>query len=210
MSNFDELKAALNATDDMVKALPAETDEDVRVKAAAAEGGAKTEVEEPAKTEVEEPDDMAKSFEVTLADGTKVQAMDGTEMMKALGGKIDALTGALTQSVGLTQTLIERIKHDEGLIAGYGSMVKSLQDEVKAIGNTGRGRVGAITVAEKLVVGAGGGAAKAPTGHEIMAKAMDLQSTGKIDARGVALIESSVNMGRGIPSPFAHLFVAAA
>lgn len=140
---------------------------------------------------VDDKELMGKSFSLKLEDGSEVQALDATELLKALGARQDGVETALTKALEITVSTIKT----------QGDMIKSLQDDVTRLSNAGRGRKTAVTIVEKtdtseLVKSEPTG--MAPT--EFMAKALELQESGKLSGLDVSRAESYLNRGLEIPA----------
>lgn len=134
---------------------------------------------------------MGKSFNLTLADGSEVQALDATELLKALGARQDGVEQALTKALGITIDTMNT----------QSAMIKSLQDDVTRLSNAGRGRKTAVTIVEKTDANAL--VKSEPTGMapiEFMAKALELQESGKLSGLDVSRAESYLNRGLEIPA----------
>lgn len=189
------------------------TDGDAKIEAAAKEAGADTtaaEVVPPADTTDEgEGEGLGKSFAVTLEDGTVQDAFDATDLVKSLNTRLDAaetaaeqhgtdLTTAredLAKSLTISRTLFEMVKSQDTLI-------KSLQTDMARIGGQGKGRVAAVTIAERNPAPA---VVQKPNGEQLMAKAMTLVGAGGLSSSDIATVEMSLQ--RGMPLP-AHIAAA--
>lgn len=203
--DFDALLAELTP---MHKAMA--VDGDAKITAAAEEAGADTaSVATEGKegtTEAGAGDDvLGKSFDVTLPDGTVQEVFDAADLVKSLSVRLDTaetavvqhgadLDGAredLTKALTVTSKLFDIVKTQDTLI-------KSLQADVKRIGNQPLGRKAAVTIADRNPAPA---VITKPNGEQIMAKAMSLIGNG-ISSSDIATVEMSLQ--RGMPIP-AHL-----
>lgn len=143
MSQFAELLAQLNAVDEeqttLAKSIPsAGGDDDQAIQAAAAEGADNANPEDTDDVD-ENGEPLKKSIDVN---GEEVQLVDAEQLIKSIEG----LTArADEQEEVLAKGLTSAIK----LIQSQGEMIKSLQAQVKAIGNEGAGRKAALTLHEK-------------------------------------------------------------
>jgi hypothetical protein len=202
MTEFAKLLAEVEATEAMVKAMPAPTDEDQRVAAAAKEGGAGADGAEPEAgggdpEDEEDPEMMGKSFSVVMPDGQKVDAYDGTAMMKSFGVKVQAIGTILEKSVGLTQELIAKINERNDVIAGQGALIKALEAKVNAFGTQGRGRQGVVSVHEKLPPVAAQPTTRVTIG-DLMVKADTLFKKGGLSSLEYTMVGTALNSGRSV------------
>ena len=187
----NEFSALLGDLGDMQKSLDTDTEADKAAAAAAAEGaGGTTEAEIP-----EAENQLLKSLTVTI-DGKEVEVFEGSDMLKALAGELSEVKGVVLAMGTLIKGFAEeRTKSRE--------MVKSLQEEVVALGKSPAGRKTVLSVAEKRP----SAGAAAPAIHngmhlgELMAKAIPLIQSGKIDAGEAAFFESRVNRENPMSDP---------
>lgn len=201
MSEFEKLLAELNATADqsstLAKALPADDGEDDKaIQAAAADGADADDNPEDAEgsegggDEGKEP--MAKSMTI---DGEEVQVLDGEEFLKSLSD----LGGRLTTH---EQMLVKALEATNGALKQQNELIKSLTDQVNSLSNQGRGRKTVLAVHEKKdpVTTLAKSEPQGMTGGEIMAKALSLQSAGKLTGLEVSRVENHLNAGLGVPA----------
>ena len=208
--------ALLADLDTLAKAMPAggkdanDDDEDETIEAAA-EDGEGDEGDDAGEGNQDQPaakgDPFGKAFEVTLADGTKAQALDGTAMMKSLHDENVALR---TRADDLQTALVSVGSLLKSLHAGQtksDALIKSLRTDVAKLGGQGSGRRAVLTLQEKRASTAEVAPA-APTQDEIMAKALSLQTAGKLVGSDVSRVFAHTSRGFGIPAEYAHLFNA--
>ena len=191
MSKFQELLADLQATTDasatMAKggeaANPAQPD-DAAVAAAAAEAGVQPPAGNPEDDDLD-ADGEGKDGDETLgkslgtnADGEDL--VDATELVKSLMGRLDTHDDTLTKA--LTSVA--------GTLKSQATMIKSLQDQVQALGRTGAGRKTLVAVLPKVGMdelakggAADDGAAGQITPSELMAKSNAAYAAGKISGQ---------------------------
>ena len=198
MSDFDKLLSELGGiqTDleqTMAKALPADDGTDEKnILSAAEDGGRDGDADDKGgKPDGDEDDEgeMTKSFEVVLDTGEKVQAFDGTEMIKSLQARLEKSDGNMTAA--LTQVA--------GVLKGQNDLIKSLQLQVAALGNEGRGRKTVLNIAEKPTTLAKSQAPEGVTPDVFFSKALAAQKEGRISGSDVALAETMLNRGQSIP-----------
>jgi hypothetical protein len=208
-TKFDELLGAIQTmhgeADALQKALPNEGEADDEKIAAAAEEG-NTDADDDGKDDVKvggegEPDGdegeegvMGKSFAFTLENGDVVEALDGTELVKSLIDRVETNEGVMAKALGAAVDLLGK----------QGDMIKSLQEQVIALGSAGRGRKAVVSVVEKTVAGdlKKSLANDEPQGmstNEFMAKALALQPSGRITGLDIARAESALNKGLPVP-----------
>jgi hypothetical protein len=206
MTEFAKLLEELNTSENLIKAMPAPTDEDAKVKAAAAEGGAGTDAPEPEPgagdpAEEEDPEMMGKSFTVMI-DGKPVEVFDGSELVKSLVTKYEGLTGIVERVIGMNTSLVERVKHGDEMIAGQGALIKSLQGQVAAFGNTGTGRKAVLNLVDKTPAPAA--AAETPSYESVMAKAESLHGQGVFTGVDVSRTANYLRKGQPLPADLAQ------
>lgn len=202
MNDFDKLLSELGTiqTDleqTMVKALPADDGTDEKnIQAAAAEGGQDGDGDDDGNKPDGDADDkgqMVKSFEVTLETGEKAQAFDGTEMLKAMQADFESRLGKSDANVAAALTQVT------GVLKSQNELIKSLQQQVSALGNEGRGRKAVVSIAEKPATLAKSQAADGVSPEVFFAKALTAQKEGRISGTDVALAETMLNRGQAIP-----------
>lgn len=195
MSELDEILAKAQAVD---------TDEKIE---AAADGqdmpGAADKDADPDDDAAEDQDgeSFMKSFRVTLEDGTEQEAYDATAMMKAMhvtarrqAETIDALQARVKEQDAVIQRLPDMLKAMQGQIASQADMLKALRE---APG--GRKTTTQAPVATPQTT----------TRGDILAKALSLQTAGKIGSTEVAVIEARLNARMQLPNDLAALISAA-
>lgn len=140
----------------------------------------------------EEGDLFSKSFKMTDEDGNEVDAVDGTELVKSLTARIDKQEADFSAQAGeLLQVLTEQT-----------SLIKSLQEQVNVLADTGRGRKSVLSVIEKPDA-ATLTKSEQPEGissDDFMAKAMVAQQEGKITSLDISIAEGSLNKGVAVPT----------
>jgi hypothetical protein len=154
---------------------------------------------------------MQKSFLLTMADGSEMEAFDGTDMLKALSDRLDASEQEIQEARQLGQSteenVLKSLQAAVNLIAKQsqtlkeqGAMIKSLNDQVTALGSTGRGVRSVRSVTDirsnDLNKSLNGGAQdKQLTGSEILAKSLNAMTAGRISGYDAARIETAINLG---------------
>ena len=212
-TEFDNLIGAIQSmhedADIMHKSMPVPgDDDDAKIAAAAADGNADADADGEDDVPHAEPDGdedgeysdddgdevMGKSFSFQLEDGTTIEALDGTELVKSLMARIETNEGTMAKALGAAVDLIGK----------QGKMIKSLQDQMTALGASGRGRKAVISVAEKAPVGdmrkSMDDKSEGLHPQEFMAKALSAQAAGKITGLDIARAESALNKGLPVPS----------
>jgi hypothetical protein len=223
MSKFAELLAELNAAEtgaqDMAKSLTAApAKDDKAVVAAAAEAGALTpEEQEAAEAEAAAKDGaeggegapagddkdgkpapiMAKSEAAEGADLDAKKYVDATEMLKAMQNTLDQHGDVLSKAF---TPLMNTIK-------SQGEMIKSLHEQMQALGGQGRGRRAVVQVAgiDKGGLSDAGTLAKSQaegaglTPAEFMVKANAAFDNKKITGLDLTAIDVAIRGGQGIP-----------
>lgn len=200
---FEELLAALNnqveQSDQLAKSVAAgpadENDEDdAAIAAAAAEAGADADAAPGATPMAADDDDaptLGKSFEVTDANGEKHEAVDATELVKSLVARADASEDMLAKAIGSFTTLVQK----------QNDMIKSLSEQVKALGTQGRGRKTVLSVVEKPDAGTmakSEGANQGVTAEQFFAKANTAFEAGRISGKDLNVISVSLRMQQPI------------
>lgn len=131
---------------------------------------------------------LLKSFTLMLDDGTEVEAQDGAQAIELLLGRQDKSEQAMTKSLGAVASALE----------GQAKLIKSLQEQVAALGGRGTGRRAVVSVAE-LPAQHAGGTNSAMAGPQLMAKALDMQRAGKLSVGDVAYLDTFVSRGMAPP-----------
>lgn len=193
MSNFDTLLADL----EQIK-----TEQATLVKSMSDEGGDKGDekIAEAAKKDDDKDDkdkddkdgdELTKSLgTLKLENGDEVDAIDGTLLVKSLLDRMDRTDG---QVAGVMNAML-------GTIKSQGEMIKSMHDEIRALGSQGRGRKTVVTVTPKtegtaaLIKSEGDGL----TGEQFMLKSNAAFDAGKITGRELNLISVSLRMNHAI------------
>lgn len=141
--------AATPAPDDkQVAAAAAEagalTDEEKEAAAAeAAEAGAGGEGGKPAVAKPEGGTPMAKSMTFKDAQGNDIEVLDAEEVLKAMNTRLDGQEDFLVKSFGPVLDLVK----------SQSVMIKSLHDQITALGGQGRGRKSVFAAIEKPAAG---------------------------------------------------------
>lgn len=151
---------------------------------------------------------FGKSFGVTLADGTEVEAYDATEILKSF----DARIGSQVTELDLLKAEVAALKARDILSAGdaikaevekalaaQNTMLKSLQEQVAALGAEGRGRKSLLNVHEKPVAAGTEARPETPSSEALMTKALIAQKQGRITGQDVARLDAY--LGRGLQAP---------
>lgn len=220
MSDFDKLLDELNAageeTQELRKAMDNDEgadENDERIQAAADagdgegddEGGGAGDAGADAGAEGDgeggeggddqgEEEPMGKSFMIQLENGDEVEAFDGTEMLKSLRSELDKSNQRLEQT---EQRSAEALEKAIGMVKEQNTIIKSLQEDLKAVRSAGRGRKAVVAVSE-------GGKeqlqkSQEMTGQEFMTKAMSAMEAGRLTGMEVSRAESYLNKGLSIP-----------
>jgi transcription termination factor Rho len=144
---------------------------------------------------------LAKSF----ADHQAATTQHTETLAKSLAAALDALGAAQAEG----KAAAERAAATEAALGEHATLIKSLQADLKAFGETGSGRRSAVVLHEKsspLPVAA----PAAPSIGDVFAKAQRLNAEGKINSLDVARICAWANSGQGLPPEFGHLFAPGA
>jgi hypothetical protein len=143
------------------------------------------------KEEVSEEDNpFAKSFNGTTADGLEFEAIDGTEILKALNDRIDVLaSGAESEKSELSKSLTFLV----GIVKSQGALIKSLQDDINAIGNQGRGRISQTGVNAELAKSLQG--SQPLDGKGFMLKAHAAFDSGRLSGKDLTICDVSIRTG---------------
>lgn len=209
MSQYQKL---LEELDTMAKSLPADGDDEKIATAAGegnpdADGDGKNDVTDEGgdATGGEGGDDgddvMGKSFALTLDDGTELEAVDGTELVKSLISRVETNE----------TTVLKALESAVGLIGKQGSLIKSLQDQVKALAGQGRGRRTVVSVSEKPQAGVMAKSEQSGdgiSGGEFMVKALAAQAEGRLTGLDVARAESALNRGTPVPQDIVNRVIS--
>ncbi len=196
--DFKELLAAANeAADELKKSQVDDGDQDEKIHAAAGEDDNDAGDADAGADEGQDGEEtLGKSFKFTLEDGTEIEAQDGTELVKSLFTRVEESEGAIQQALGATFDLV---KSQGAVIKSQGEMIKNLQAQIGKVSTAGRGRKAILSVNERQDPTAlRKSQADEPKGlkaEEFMAKALDLQASGKLTGLDVARIEASLNEG---------------
>lgn len=150
---------------------------------------------------------FGKSFGVTLADGTEVEAYDATEILKSF----DARIGSQVTELDLLKAEVAALKardipsadaiktEIEKVLTAQNTMLKSLQEQVAALGAEGRGRKSLLNVHEKPVAAGTEARPETPSSEALMTKALIAQKQGRITGQDVARLDAY--LGRGLQAP---------
>lgn len=199
-SLLDDLIGLQQEQDTMTKALGDDVD-DEEIQEAADEADA-VEAAESAKGDHAEPDGdedgkdtdkdgdgelMGKSFMIETESGEQVEAFDATLLIKSLTDKSNATEEFVSKAIGQMTSVI----------GGQSQMIKSLQAEVVALKNAGRGRKTVVTMNEP----AQEMKKSLPTSRDdIMTKCMSAFDSGKISGLDVSRAESYLNNNQPVPA----------
>lgn len=149
--------------------------------------------------EGDEEDDpsLAKSFEVELSNGTKFKAMDASDLIKSFAERMDAAESATGEALGLCVTMLKSLAADNA----------RLTEAVGKLAATGSGRTSVLSIIGKNTAAAGSGAtltkSHASEGmkpQEFLAKSEAAFDAGKLTAREISLIETTINRGDQMPA----------
>lgn len=157
-----------------------------------AEGEGEGEGEE----EGEDDEILGKSMRVTLPDGTESEAYDGTAaLLKAITAireeqaarlALVAEVAALSENVVLKSDVMEVLKRQ-------GALLKSLSEQIAAMGKEGRPRKSVLNVHEKQP--ATPAAPAAPSTEDLLAKAQLANQEGRMTAYDVARLQAYTQRG---------------
>ena len=195
---YDKLEQELDAI--LAKAAPVD-DADDKIEAAADGADLPGGEDKRDDKEDEAGESFMKSFQVTLESGEVAEAYDATAMLKAMHAQarrqadtITALQAKLDGADRVLAKLPEMLKALTRQIAEQGDLIKALREAP--------GGRRSVTAAP------GAAPAKASRG-EILAKALDAQTAGRIGGFEVAQIEARLNQGKDIPDHLARAINAA-
>lgn len=150
---------------------------------------------------------FGKSFGVTLDDGTEVEAYDATEILKSFDARIgsqvtelDLLKAEVAALKARDIPSADAIKADlEKVLAAQNTMLKSLQEQITALGAEGRGRKSVLNVHEKPAAAGTEARPETPSDEALMTKALIAQKQGRITGQDVARLDAY--LGRGLQAP---------
>lgn len=140
---FAELLKSLQATSDETEKLgkgPAKDDDAAVAAAAGADAGGEGGGDAGANPE----DDPEGGEEFGKSLGNDM--VDATDLLKSLMGRLDASDEVLAKAMPL---VVNTLEAQRTVIKQQGDLLKSLQDEVKALAGQGRGRKTLVTIADK-------------------------------------------------------------
>jgi hypothetical protein len=132
-----------------------------------------------------EEDQFGKSFTIKTNGGEEFEAIDGTELVKSLIAEMADNKTSTTKALQATISIISK----------QGEMIKSLQADVRKLGNSGSGRKTVLNIAERKPVEtmAKSQNEEGATPEQFMTKALEAQKAGKITALDVSLAETYMN-----------------
>lgn len=186
--SFDKL---LGELEQLKKALPDVAAEGADTDPAAEGEGDEGEDEEGAAAEGGEV--LGKSFAFTLEDGTVVEATDGTELVKSLMVRMNGQEGELRKA----------LSDVTAVVTAQTELIKSLQAQVVALADQGRGRKSIVNVNEKPAAGELKKSVEGVTGPAFMAKAHQAFDGARITGIELAKCETYLNKGMQIPADLA-------
>lgn len=193
MSNFDTLLADLEQIkteqETLAKSHSDGSDNGDAKIVAAADDKNKDKTGKP--KEGEEGDELTKSLgTIKLEDGTEVAAIDGALLVKSL---IERLDNTDTQVANVFNGLV-------GTIKAQGEMLKSMSDEIRALGGQGRGRKTVVTVTPKNEGTAvlAKSEAEGMTGEQFLLKSHAAFDAGKLNGRELNIIDVSLRMNQQV------------
>ena len=208
-SDFDAL---LSELDTLAKSQP--TLDDVKaIQGAAGEGGNDDDPDNDGDGEGDNDGDgdgdgqpMAKSFRVMGAGGEEIEAFDGGELIKGL------MAQQAQQGEQMTKALTGVVSH----IRRQDELLKSLIEQVAALGVQGRGRKSSVTVHDRAAADPlAKGGQQQPQGmtcDQVLAKASMLYQMGKggFTSLDIAGLEARRNRGEPAPASMVERVLAAA
>ncbi len=140
---------------------------------------------------------LTKAFSVTLPDGREADAIDGDALIKSFTSQVQALR--TEQEQAMTQ-MAEALSRSTKLIKSLREQNEVLASQVRAIGQSGRGRKSALNVHERPMVGDEHlQKSDVLTPATLMTKALHAQQAGRLTGTQVAEIDAY--MARGLPVP---------
>jgi len=173
------------------------SEDDSMIEAAAEEADAdkKKDHKEPDGDEKDgkEPKMVKKSLDATLADGSAATVVDADEIFKSISEIADRVTRTEAEGAARTESVLGGLKT-------LTDVVKSLADQVASYASTGRGRKAVLTVNDKPQQATE--VVKSEPGVEsddFFAKALAMQSQGKLSGLDVQRAETYLNMGLPVP-----------
>lgn len=183
-------EALLNDLDDLRKAQPTEdVDGDEKIAAAAEEGEG-----EPVEDEDDEDMPLGKSMTAVI-DGEEQEVIDGTELVKSLIADVQTIKGEratenehLSKALGLVTDMLKE----------QGDMIKSLQDQVSKMADSGRGRKSTVAVDAEMAKSLT--KQESPKVEDVLAKCAQAMMAGKISAMDVSVAEAAANRGMQVPA----------
>lgn len=214
---LEELRALAGRNEELRKSLSADKEDDKRdeegdgkkVKQAAkdgnpdADGDGKDDVtgnNVPTEADIDDPDvgelnfaddgdddgdeDDKDSLTKSLAAGVNADLL-----LKSLAHHIDERLGA---SLGTVSALL---KSQQSLIEDQANLIKSLQEKIDRLANSGRGRSSKVTPDASMLKSQ----TVSLTAEQFFAKAMDALKCGAITSRDIAMAESAINGGGKVP-----------
>lgn len=199
-----DLQALQTASEDLVKSMPQQDEEDKKVQSAVKHREPDEDDENPEENDDDEDDEypdekMGKSF-LTDADGNSVEVVDATDLIKSLETRIDTnesnSSAALGSLVGLIKAQNEMLKSLGEAHKSQGEMMKSLQSQVARLGAKGTGRASLVANQRQM------SKSQQPSGlapEEFMMKALNAQAAGRLTSIDIAVAEGYLQ--RGLPVP---------
>lgn len=208
-SDFDAL---LSELDTLAKAQPS-LDDVKAIQSAAGEGGDGDDDNDPDDDGDGAGDNdgdgdgqpMAKSFRVMGEDGKPIEAFDGGELIKSL------MTQQAQQGEQMTKALTGVVGH----MRRQDELLKSLIEQVAALGVQGRGRKSSVTVHDRAAADPlAKGGQQQPQGltcDQVLAKASMLYQMGKggFTSLDIAGLEARRNRGEPAPASMVERVLAA-
>jgi hypothetical protein len=137
---------------------------------------------------------MAKSFTAVI-DGEEHDCIDGTVLVKSLQAdvaRIDGERAAENDHLSKSLTLVTDLLKEQG------EMIKSLQDQVAKMADSGRGRKSTVAVDAEMAKSLT--KQETPKAEDVLAKCAQAMMAGKISAMDVSVAEAAVNRGMQVPA----------
>lgn len=186
--SFEQL---LNDLEELKKSQVNDEEGDEKIRSAAA---GSDEDEDEDDEECEGKGEMTKSF-TAIIDGEEHDCVDGTVLVKSLQADISRIDGErATENEHLSKSLL--VVTD--LLKEQGDMIKSLQDQIAKLSDSGRGRKSTVAVDSDMAKSLA--KQETPKAEDILAKCEQAMRAGKISAMDVSMAEASVNRGMQVPA----------
>jgi hypothetical protein len=207
MSEYAELLSELTALPALAKSeapAPAEAAPAAEPVAqeAPAEGEAKAEPEAEAPVAETEEEAVEVEGEVVAKSEIPEGFVDATDLVEGLRADVATMAKSLAELGDVVKTLAPLAKSLHVHAAEQGEVIKSLRDEVAALGNQGAGRKAVMRAAPAPAAPA------APKSEDLLAKALRGQSEGKLTGSEVSRLVAYQARGMSVPEDLARQIAA--